>query len=384
MDGERAEIGSSGVRVPVESWDDNLKSVKADYQDASLLNEKLLIIRTRLLSIYNVMFASGDTFDVHDVRWEYLVKYKSFKVTLMEAFDEFLAANRKDPDLAKSTIVKRKNIRDKLLTYLIFRKQPHMKIEKYDIWELERMKEWLKVTKKHKESHVVKIMATVKQVIIWSKVHGYCKDNPLAGVKIKREKINDPVYLTSQQVTVLKTHQYSHPTMQAVADTFFVYCRTGFHYQDLKDVARNADVSFHKDSEGMDWIYHERIKTGIIAKVPEFMYQEVLPIVAKYGGWKKLKFHCNTKMNTWLKLIAAELNIMYPAINIPPFISVKHGRTSFSNWIMNEKGFSKEATIVMLGLKTDGSLDHYVRLNEKRVKLEMRQLGQDKKSPENY
>lgn len=108
-----------------------------------------------------------------------------------------------------------------------------------------------------------------------------------------------------------------------MADAFVIYCRIGFHYNNLKEVVKDPSIKLRRDLIGNEWIYHDRIKTGETAKVLSF-WKEIAPIIEKYGGWHRLPILSNAKMNDYLKVIAAERRL-------PSNLSVKHGRTTLCN-----------------------------------------------------
>jgi len=57
---------------------------------------------------------------------------------------------------------------------------------------------------------------------------------------------------------------------------------------------------------------------------------------------------------------------------VNPDLTVKAGRKTLADWLLNELGWSREAVKVVLGLKSDRSLDSYVREDERRVLNELR------------
>ncbi len=120
--------------------------------------------------------------------------------------------------------------------------------------------------------------------------------------------------------------------------------------------------------DGKQWTVEPRQKTETEAKVPIDQFPEVRAIVSKYGGWGKVPTFSNAKMNDWLKLCAAEVNMkLVPAQRIYPELSVKHGRTSFCDYCLNELGLSRESILTMMGRISAAELDRYVRSDERAV-----------------
>jgi hypothetical protein len=140
-----------------------------------------------------------------------------------------------------------------------------------------------------------------------------------------------------------------------------------------------------------NFIQWNRGKTDVMAQVPANAWPEVNQIVMKYGGWDKLPILSNQKTNDYLKLVAAELNVAIMRIPLevrktknltflPEKLTVKAGRKTLADWLLNELGWSKEAVKVVLGLTTDKCLDSYVREDERRVLRELRRGNDSQQS----
>ncbi|SDG56182.1 hypothetical protein SAMN04487996_1202 [Dyadobacter soli] len=167
----------------------------------------------------------------------------------------------------------------------------------------------------------------------------WISENPLDDYKTGHERIERPEYLDSIQLGRWKNHHFTHPTAQKVADLFVLYARTGFHYQDLIQIIKKLTDYIITGIDGKQWIVKPRQKTEIEAKVPIDQFPELRAIVSKYRGSGKVPTFSNAKMNEWLKLCAADVNMkLVPAQRIYPELSVKHGRTSFCDYCLNELG----------------------------------------------
>ena len=283
--------------------------------------------------------------------------------TLPDAFERFITESEVRPNTIKSY----RGIQAALLDYLVATRQAKILVSEFDLPKFLGYRNFLIRKKEFAESTQRKHMSVVKQVCIFAKLHGLSPVNPIEGFKVKMEEVDDPIFLNQAQFLKLRAHRFKNPRLQRTADTFIVYCRTGFHYEDLRGVARNIDQALHIDDQGRQWIHWRRIKTGIMARVS--IFPEVLEIVEKYGGWQNLPFSSNVKMNDYLKLVALELKFPEPLASV---MSIKTGRKTFSDYLLNILGWRRGAVKVVLGLKTDRSLDAYAREDENLIRLELK------------
>lgn len=378
--GERIELGSTNIKIETEDWDVVKKRVKSESANASIKNEILATIESDIFMAYNDLLRKKKIFDVKILK-EAILKVGNDNVdlpepTFIEVFDMFLKqiANPDENEaLSKGTLTKYKNVRDCLLNFLIHEKQLKTKISEFDEKTLRIFKLYMKNTLAYAPITIHKRCQVVKQAATWGiKNVNECLQNHLDNVTFKEPEQEEHVYLTDQQFQLLKKHKFRTKAKQEVADVFILYCRTGFHYADLKEIIKNSqnesneNKAERKGIDGEKWLYKSRVKTSVTAKVPFF--EEVHEIIAKYDGWKNIPIKSNSKMNDTLKLIADELG--FPEELILK-ISVKAGRKTLTDWLLNIKGWSTEAVKVLLGIKNSRYVDKYGKADERRVVLEM-------------
>jgi len=303
------------------------------------------------------------------------------ELRFMDIFDKWIKALRDAGEPQEQTISRYEDIKDNVLKFLITKRRQTDLLENFDLDTFLQYRNYLK-KEDFADSTIRKHQSVVKQMLTWAKLEKYLVQNPLDGYKIRHEKLKPHVFLTIEQFELLRTHQFSTERLQRMADVFVVFCRTGFHWQDLRDMAQSGENAIYQVAE-FDFIKWNRIKTKELAKVPSNAWPEVNQIIIKYGGWNKLPIISNTKMNDYLKLLAAELNVAIMKMSVEerrsknltpvnPDLTVKAGRKTLADWLLNELGWSREAVKVVLGLKSDRSLDSYVREDERRVLNELR------------
>lgn len=370
--GERADLGSTGIRIPTKDWDTVEKRVLPTHPQHQSINSDIQAMLSRIDLAYQALRKSSRPFKAKDILHTYRTLFepetyepKASKVlSVAEVFQQWVNHREEiysEGMITYSTFKKNREAKTKLFEYLQEKDKMNLPIHEFNLRAAQRYRAWLE-KQKFGYPHVNKLLKTIRQAVRWSFENELSETNPLEGLRLKREKLNTPVYLLPYQVDNLRDVPFRSETLQKVADLFVIYCRTGFHYMDLKLVIDNPGAKIGSGLAGINWIKHPRLKTGVIAKVP--IFDEILPIVEKYGGWDKLPLMTNQKMNEYLKVIAADRNL-------PAALSVKVGRNTLADWLLNEKGWSKEAVKVVMGIRTDAILARYVRPDERRVILEL-------------
>ncbi len=359
VSGEREDIGSTGITIIKSHWDGE-RITNAD-PEAYFKNEQLVIMRNQLRAIFNDLFRKRETITAAKIKRIYLGHTGS--VSLLSAFDLYLDDCRNDPerDLKEETIDVYDNVRKKLVDFLIYRRALDLLVEDFDVT-------WVKVPVNntqtgHADSYITKQTQTIKNVLTWAKLNKLSDRNPLDGYRLKGIVYDDPIFLTADEFARLQSYQFDNPHLQKAADIFIVLCRTGFHYNDLRDLIAQHQTAVRRGLDDKVWIMKERIKTEVMTKVPQF--DEVAEIVQKYGGWEKLPFVSLPKFNFWLKAIAAELHFN-------PELSSKAGRKTFTDWCYNKLHLTTDAVKVMLGRRSDKGLEVYGRPDERRVIHELK------------
>lgn len=372
VDGKRADLNSTGIKIIFDHWDSSLKTISKKDPEHFWKNDKISTIRNKLNSIYAEFFRNNRNVSAELIKSIYQGNTSS--MAYMEVFELFKKEAAKRVEADRNEKIKRKRRiapgtprqyethRRKILDYLIMQKCPRIAVDEFDEYMLEGLMSWMSDDLKHEDAYTYKVAVTARAITAFAKRKKIITQDPLISVKLVQPPTKKPVALTIQQFENLRDVPFKNERLQRVADVFVVYCRTGFHYIDLKIMAKNSKDKLRKGIDGNEWIYHNRAKTILPAKVPVF--EEVQHIVDKYGGWDKLPILSDQKLNDYLKLIAIERNL-------PPKLSVKVGRSTFADWLLNDLGWPEDAVKVVLGLIGRDTLKHYAKSDERKVAKEM-------------
>lgn len=363
--GNKKDIGSTGITISWDHW--NGREVTKDDPQCMVYNERLNIIRDHLNAIYNDLFRKKEIINAEKIKRIYLKAGPA--LSMLAVFELYLKDSAIDPErkLDGETVEVYGRVAKKLTKFLQSEKALDLPAEDFDILWAKKYRRWMATTVHrsgtgHAESYIIKQSQTIKNVLVWAKLHKYISQNPLDGMKLKGPEYDDPIFISEEQFQALSKHRFDNSALQETADVFLILCRTGFHYGDLKDLVMNYKTALRAGLDGEVWVMKDRIKNEVKIRVP--LFAEVKQVVTKYGGWEQLPIRPRTKFNQYLKVVAAELKL-------PEKISSKAGRKTFTDWCYNVQHLSTDAVKVMLGRKSAVGLEIYGRPDERRVIAEL-------------
>lgn len=364
INGEREEIGSTGIKVFADNWIEQAQRVSVKDLNANFKNEQLALAETRLLAIYNELLRKNQGISADRIKRAF---HRPEAVSYLTSFQLFEKEYLKSTDISKPTKDKLKQIKNCVLSFLVDRKLQGILVEEFDHSLMDDYKTWSRA-QGYKESYYLRNMRGAKRITEFAKIKKLIDYDPLEDYKIGREKIAKPRYLDSVQLTIWKNHTFQSATAQKAADLFVLYARTGFHYLDLMQVIRKPKDYVSTGIDGKQWVMKPRQKNEIEAKVPVHEFPEIKEIVDKYGGWAKLPRMANGTLNDWLKICAADINMHLEAFfQVHPGLSVKHGRSSFCDYCMNELVLPEQSILTMMGRESASELKRYARKDERGI-----------------
>lgn len=378
MAGQKLEIGSTGVKIPKGDWDEKKKEVAESNPTCMPYNATLNKIKSRLVNVFNELSDRDQPFTTFDVKFLYNSKFPTggHYHTLLERFQEYYQERKKSYDAAvkagtkppKGSALGTLKTIPPIITKLkeFLKEQKVLKITplSFDQDYYEEYIHWMR-RKGHKGSTARAHCNKIKQLYGWMKRKKYINKNELEGLPLPEDPGTKPQPLNIAEYERLKRTRFKVKKVQQAADLFIIYCRTGFHYQDLMNVIAESRVGIsvtHYDEDGIEWMYHDRQKTEEWAKFP--ILDDVARIVRKYGGWGQLPRFDNSSLNELLKIVAGEAGL-------PENLCVSHGRDTMTDWLLNERLVSQETVMVILGRKDGRDLKRYGSADARRVKKEL-------------
>jgi site-specific recombinase XerD len=185
------------------------------------------------------------------------------------------------------------------------------------------------------------------------------KTNPLAGFKTKTFKQVNKVFLTAEEVELLKHHDLGgNLSLQRVRDCFLFCCYTGLRHSDVLQLSANM---IKKDKDGILWIVLKQQKTSENIEIPMLDY--AVEIYNRFESHRELTGKVlpvltNQKVNTALKIIAS-------LIGIEKKLSFHCSRHSFATLTL-EQGIDLKTVSALMGHNTIKTTEIYAKLTRKR------------------
>lgn len=188
--------------------------------------------------------------------------------------------------------------------------------------------------------------------LCWYRKKGNQISSELFVFKGEKDKIQTPVYLTVEEVTLLRTTLFTNDYLNRIKDLFLFQCFTGISYADIW-----SNWEIRKEEFGTILI-GTRAKNNQSFWIP-IEDEIVLLILDKYNG--KLPYYHNVVYNRVIKEIMA-------ICGINKRVTTHTARKTFAT-LMDAQGWSRETVSKMLGHKSIKTTELYY-LGESFARLE--------------
>ena len=198
--------------------------------------------------------------------------------------------------------------------------------------------------------------------------NGWLDKNPFINYKGKEVEV-ERAFLSMEEIETMLNKEFVSDRLNLVKDIFLFSCFTGLAYADVKKLSRK-NIGFGVDGER--WIFINRTKTDTRSNIP------ILPIAAfildKYEDHpqvvnqeKLLPILSNQKMNAYLKEIA-------DVCGITKELTYHIARHTFATTVTLSNGVPIESVSKMLGHKNLKTTQHYAKILDLKVSIDMRIL----------
>lgn len=343
---------STGIRVSKSQYlekDGEVKIVK---------HPKSTMYTVDVLKMYNKVFNfaySDKCYTLDDIKkWgKGNVSAGSF-VKFME--DELLIKGKSE-DLSYNTVKQHKVIINKVASFerlTLFKDLTHKNILDFEA----HIK-----SQKIADPTCAKNMKILKQYVLLAKAKGYIEIDPFEGYKVRKGKSKDPIFLTEEEVKLIKEYTPDYGYLERAKDLFLFQCFTGLAYADL--------MAFSKESiqllDGYKTIRSNRVKTD--ENFISLFLPDAESIADKYKY--ELPRLTNQKYNEYLKDVAT-------GAGISKTMTSHTARHTFATYLLN-KNIPIETVSRALGHTNIKQTQHYARLLGKKVISDMSVLLKDEK-----
>ncbi len=214
-----------------------------------------------------------------------------------------------------------------------------------------------------KNNSIVKYFKNLKTICNYAIRMELIEKNPF-NIYNGKIKVVEAVFLTQEELERIENKIFKVDRLERVKDIFLFSCYTGYAPVDAMKLTRKNII---QDSDKTLWIKTNRQKTEIKANVP--ILPPVLKIINKYQfyGDTLLPKISNQKMNAYLKEIA-------DLIGLEKKLTWYVSRHTFATTVTLGNGIRIENVSSMLGHTTIKQTQHYAKILDQNVGLDMQKL----------
>ncbi|GGI50783.1 transposase [Mucilaginibacter galii] len=370
VNGTREEW-STGRRCRPEDWDNKLKRVKGNKEEARSINHWLDLLSARAYACKQDLYASGK--QLHGVQIRKLMQGEELDPPKMLSQVWTYHTNQIAGLVGKSytpgTLQKYTSVFRILKKYLMLKIQADdIRLDQIDFRFIRDFDYYLKTdygVKINTAIHMVKKLRTIMKV---AQEIGWISRDPFVAYRAKKEEVFRE-YLTSLELHELATKKLSGKRLRRVRDLFLFSCYTGLSYADTVKL-RSADII--KGEDGGIWLQTHRVKNNNRVRVP--LLSPALRLINYYKDYPRILDEdfllpkiSNVTANKLLKTIAAEMGWS-------KHLTYHCARHTFATTVTLTNGVPIETVGQMLGHKDIRSTQIYARVTDTKVSKDMREL----------
>lgn len=360
------------VKLYPKQWDNKRQRVKGSGESAVSINNLLSTYKNKALHAYDILLKRSKAFSVKQVA-DLMRGDEHNSVGIAEAFTLHInkIESRVGLDYSPSTVIKYKSMQRKLQRFL----REKLKAEDVPVTLVDRkmvadMDQYFRGELKSCPETTAKNLQQVNTVLKMCRLNGWMQHDPF-DVHSFRYKQKLRVFLTLEEIKLLKDAVLSSKSLDVVRDIFMFQIYTGLAYA---DVAKLDNSHIKIGADGKRWLHITRTKSGSLTQVPLLPQAEQIlrahannPKCASSG--KLLPLTTNQVMNRCLKKIAEEAGLQKR-------ITSHTARHSFATSIMLGNGVSMETTSKLLGHSNLKVTHIYAKITESKIAADVAGLDQ--------
>jgi site-specific recombinase XerD len=369
INGERFETATSYIVDPAK-WSQKSCRVSGNSKEAKELNNLLNAVRAKVYDIQKTLLLTNQeiTKEVFSKLW---FGVKEQPKMLLDIFVEHNKKIKALIDIQYSLATYRKYLTtlDHTRNFIceLYNKSD-IAIEDIKYKFITDFEFWLKTKKKCNHNSTVKYLTNFKKIIHICLKNGWLLRDPFAAHKMVKEEVQRP-YLTSTELDILHTKQFSTERLSQVRDIFLFSCYTGLAYIDTQKLSYNEIVT---GIDGEKWIITNRQKTDAASRIP--LLPQAISILNKYKDHpvcvvknRALPILSNQKMNGYLHEIAA-------ICGINKKMTYHTARHTFATTVTLTNGVPIETVSKMLGHRNLKTTQHYAKIVDTKISEDMKAL----------
>lgn len=299
--------------------------------------------------------------------FNFFEKSKPFLPVFKEYFN-YISPGKKDGTLEKYHFFYQAVER-----FLLATNQDKIQLSEIKVRTMEAMRNWLHTEKPRTGEHVSRHIEHCQAAFNYAILMEYAKYNPISAIKNVREKTEDPVSLTNEEIAKMLNHTFTSQSRNLVIDLFLFQCFTGLSYIDIWLYEVEGDtIIFNGEKKEIEFITSKRGrgKNNKPYAVEFNVYARA--IHNKYQG--KFTYITNQGYNKLLKKVAFNLNINKD-------LSTHNARKTYATLRYNQ-GMTFEGLADEMGNTPDVLKKHYITNGRERIKRDIQSMGQTSLIPD--
>ena len=366
VDSRRSEF-SIQRKVPIDKWNPSANKVKGFSKEAQEINQYIDLISNKINKIHQQFVENNKPFSAIQIRDTYLGKNEKKRMVL-KMFQEHNDQVDKlvGKEFAPLTASRYKTARKRLEQYI----KKEYKVDDLPIKEIDHKfitgyEYFLKTERNCGHNAAVKYISNFKKIVRIAYANDWISKDPFFNWKA-RLKIVDREFLSEEEINKIVEKDIQIPRLELVRDIFIFSCYTGLSYVDVKKLTKNRVVI---GIDGNYWVKTKRAKTDTSSNIP--ILSNAQSIIEKYREHPKvmnsdviLPVLSNQRMNAYLKEIA-------DICGITKNLTFHLARHTFATTVTLTNGVPIESVSKMLGHKSLKTTQHYAKILDKKVSVDM-------------
>jgi integrase/recombinase XerD len=364
---EKADISMKMI-ARVTEWDFENQMFFAAKASNRYNNNKLLSSKDELLKIFNRLKDTQNYFSVKTIRKEFRGEPdQNSSMKFLDYYDSYVNDCRKRPnEYGAGVIGHYMKTRRHLLNYMTAKGIASISLKELTRKFIADFEQYLLSTNiEGKEYAMNRNTATtylrkLKAAINKAVAKDLLDRNPFIGHRILGCKNSKIIYLTSEEVDAIKSHDLcGNKSLIKIRDAFLFSCATGLRFSDSSTLKKQ---NIRKDKANVHWLRINQQKTKDLLEVP--MLQQAIDIYEKYKSQREetgfvLPRMSHQKVNLYLKVIGE-------IVGIQKKISHHVARHTFATSLL-EMGVDLKTVSKLMGHSSIKSTEIYAQVSKKNL-----------------
>lgn len=369
ISGLKTEI-STGVSIPLKSWDSKKSVIKGASTEVKELNKSLEALKNKALKAYNGFVEQDIPVSVEQIK-ACLIGQTDQPKTLLHAinYHNDMLSKKVGLEVSKATYTKYQTLKKHITNFLLEHfKRKDMFLRELNYQFVSQFEMHLKTKCRISHNPTMKYIQLLKTVVHLAVANDWLQTNPFKSFKCSIQ-VKERGYLTAEELIIVQAKQITISRLKIVRDMFVLSCYTGLAYADIKKLSSQHLIT---QQDGSRWIVLNRTKTEVRSAIPllptarqildlyepPFVPDNITPLLPVLS---------NQKMNAYLKEIG-------DICGITKSLTFHLARHTFATTVTLTNGVPIESVSKMLGHTNLKTTQHYAKVVDTKIKHDMLQL----------